>query len=277
MNSQQHLRSQGAFVSPAALGLHTLDATEYQMPPTLFKALSAQVAGLILVYGLARNGIFPALPLVMLAGIQGIFAAIVSALLISPRWWQIIHLIFLPAIVASVQLELPIEFYATGFFILLLTYWTSFRTQVPLFLSNRITVHRLAQHLPDRQALKVLDVGSGTGSFAVPLAKLRPDWTITGIETAPAPLWMSRYLGRKLKNLLLLRTDFWPHSLSDYDFVYAFLSPAPMPALWRKARKEMRSGSILISNSFGIPGVKPDKILEIDDSRQTQLLLYYIP
>ncbi|MET7015259.1 class I SAM-dependent methyltransferase [Uliginosibacterium flavum] len=212
-----------------------------------------------------------------LACLQGGLAAIVSALLLAPRWWWPIHLVFVPALVLAIQLQLPISIYAAGFFILLLTYWSTFRTQVPLFLSNRITVHRLAAWLADDQALKVLDLGSGTGSFALSLAQLRPDWRVTGIESAPGPFVISRWLGRKANNLTLLRADFWPHSLASYDVVYAFLSPVPMPSLWQKARKEMRPGSLLISNSFPIPGITPDKILSINDRRQTQLFVYRIP
>jgi hypothetical protein len=41
--------------------------------------------------------------------------------------------------------------------------------------------------------------------------------------------------------------------------VFAYLSPAAMPALWRKAQREMRPGSLLVSYEFEIPaasGVK---------------------
>jgi hypothetical protein len=45
--------------------------------------------------------------------------------------------------------------------------------------------------------------------------------------------------------------------LSDYDVVFAFLSPAAMPALWRKASAEMRPGTLLLSYEFSIPGTTP--------------------
>lgn len=247
------------------------------MPPALIKAIAPQAAGLIFVYALGRNGILPDMGLSGLAFLQGGLAAIVSVLLLAPRWWWPIHLLFVPALVLAMQLQLPLSVYAAGFFILLLTYWSTFRTQVPLFLSNHITVHRLAAWLTDDKKLKVLDLGSGTGSFALRLAMLRPDWAITGIESAPAPLGISRWLGRKADNLTLLRADFWPHSLASYDVVYAFLSPVPMPSLWQKARREMRPGSLLISNSFSIPGITPDKTLIMNDRRQTQLFVYCIP
>jgi len=247
------------------------------MSNPLLKALCAQLTGLILVYGLGRNGFLPDAGVFVLACIQGTLATITAMLLVSPRWWWGIHLVFMPLIVLACMLELPLMFYAGGFIVLLLIYWSTFRTQVPLFLSNRITVHRLVAWLPDTRPLSVIDIGSGTGSFVTKLARLRPDWAVTGIESAPAPYALSRWLGRKSANLALLRTDFWPHPLSAYDVVYAFLSPAPMPRLWHKASREMRPGSLLISNSFAIPDVSPEQVLALDDHRGTRLFIYRVP
>ena len=62
--------------------------------------------------------------------------------------------------------------------------------------------------------------------------------------------------------------------LDGVDVVYAFLSPAPMPALGEKARREMPPGSLFISNSFAVPDVEASDIVEIDDARQTRLYCY---
>ena len=69
----------------------------------------------------------------------------------------------------------------------------------------------------------------------------------------------------------------WQVPLGDFDVVYCFLSPQPMPALWDKARREMAAGSWLISNSFAIPAVTPSRRLELDDWRSSQLLLWQMP
>ncbi|NSL53842.1 class I SAM-dependent methyltransferase [Uliginosibacterium aquaticum] len=247
------------------------------MPTHIVKALAAQAAGLILVYSLGQNGWLPALPAIGLALLQGVLAASAALLLSSPRWWLPIHFLFCPALVLASASGLPTWLYGATFLALCLIYWSSFRTQVPLFLSNRITVHRLAASLPSSDSLKVLDAGSGTGSFVRHLARLRPNWKIRGLESAPAPLWLSRWLARKTPAAQLQRGDIWAHPFGEYDLVYAFLSPVPMPALWRKARKEMKAGSLLVSNSFAIPDVKPESIIKIDDRRQTRLYCYRIP
>ena len=72
----------------------------------------------------------------------------------------------------------------------------------------------------------------------------------------------------------ILRQDIWAADISGEDIVYAFLSPEPMPALYEKAKREMKSGSLLVSNSFAVPDVSPDEIWELSDGRKTRLYLY---
>jgi len=68
--------------------------------------------------------------------------------------------------------------------------------------------------------------------------------------------------------------DLWRTELSAYDVVYAFLSPVPMAALWEKAQREMRPGTLFISNSFAVPDVAAEQVIEVDDARQTRLFCY---
>ncbi|PAS99343.1 MAG: hypothetical protein BSR46_08640 [Candidatus Dactylopiibacterium carminicum] len=241
-------------------------------------AFLAQTGAALMAYSIALLGVLGRPPtLWTLAIAQAVLAAILSRLFSMPRWWQFIHLEFVPAIVLALQLALPPWLYAAGFLLLALVYWSSFRTRVPLFLSNRITVHRLAAWLPDTPNLRVLDLGSGTGSFVRRLARLRPDWQIDGAETAPAPWLLSRWLAHRQPNAQLVRQDFWQLDLGDYDLIYAFLSPAPMTALWQKASREMKPGALLISNSFPVPGRQPDELVSVGDRRGTCLFCYRAP
>lgn len=241
------------------------------------KALIAQFGSVALLFIVGRNGGLPFATPLALAVLQGAIAAFFAAGLRSARWWIGIHLAFMPCVVVAAASSLPPWLYLAGFASLALVYWSSFRTQVPLFLSNKITVHRLAAWLPDDIPLRVLDVGSGTGSLVKRLARMRPDWQVHGIETAPAPYWLSQRLCRKLANAHLARGDFWQDSLEGFDAVYAFLSPVPMSALWSKAVREMRPGTWLVSNSFEILRATPTHIVNIDDRRCTRLYCYRIP
>ena len=49
-----------------------------------------------------------------------------------------------------------------------------------------------------------------------------------------------------------------------------------MPQLWQKAKAEMRPGSLFVSNSFPIPEVEADLIVELDGQGNTCLYCYEI-
>lgn len=239
----------------------------------LSKALAAQSGALILTFMLAQSGRLPHMDIILLALLQGALAAILAALLRSARWWPLLHLAFMPSAVTLAAMDLPSYAYAAAFVVMAITYWSGASEQVPLFLSSKITTHRLLLHLPDTPGLRLLDAGSGTGSLTARAARLRPDWQITGIESAPLPHLLAS-LRQRHTGARSVRGDFWTESFADYDVVYAFLSPVPMPRLWQKARREMKPGSLLVSNSFPVPGTPPDFTLELEDRRGSRLFFY---
>ena len=136
--------------------------------------LGAQVGALVLLWLVVRTTGLAAAPL-SLALVQGALAVPLAAVLRSDRWWLALHLVFAPAIVLAMRVEAPAWIYLLPLCALLLVYGTSFRSQVPLFLSNRRTVERFAAWLGARGGQRILDAGSGTGSFSLRLARLRRD------------------------------------------------------------------------------------------------------
>ena len=96
----------------------------------------------------------------------------------------------------------------------------------------------------------------------------------TGVENAPATWAIGRLRTSALANCEWRWGNIWRTELRDYDVVYAFLSPAPMRALWEKVQQEMPPGTLFISNSFAVPGIAAEQIIEVDDARQTRLYCY---
>lgn len=248
------------------------------MPPALTALLAQFMALLVmgLVMIMVSTLVQGQLPdQIQWALLQGVIAAGIGHWLGMARWWLPINLLFVPALVAALAMALSPFWFLGAFLLLVLIYGKIYQTQVPLYLSSHVAVKTIASLLPQQHGFSFIDLGSGCGGLLQQLSKTRPDGDYHGIEAAPLPFLLSKCRG------ILGATgwhaswgNFWSLDLAHYDVVYAYLSPVPMAMLWRKIRKEMRPGSIFISNSFMIPGIEPEVTLKLDDFGGSTLYLW---
>jgi hypothetical protein len=204
--------------------------------------------------------------------IQGGIALALSRWRKLPAWWQWINLLFCPLLWLSRDNGIDPAWFLLGFLLLALTSLGSLWTRVPLYLSSRRAVEEVAAQLPQRPDVTVIDLGCGLGGLLKGLAGKRPDIRLHGVEMAPFNWLVSRLrLGRKADIRL---GSLWQVDLSAYDVVYAYLSPAPMARLWDKVSREMRPGSLFISNSFAVPGSEPDRTVALHDLNDSRLLIW---
>ena len=207
---------------------------------------------------------------------QGVLAAALGHWLGLRRWWLPLNLAFVPGLLALHSRQWPAWWFLAAFLLLLVINWNSFRERVPLYLSGARTRQRLSQRLADlAQDFRFIDLGCGLGGTLVQLARDYPRARLTGVETAPLVFLLAWLRCLPYRNCKVRYRSLWHEPLGDYDVVYCFLSPAPMAELWAKARREMRPGSLLVSNSFEIPGVAPIETIELNDWRGSRLLLWH--
>lgn len=200
-------------------------------------------------------------PQVLLA-LHSILAFLLSRWLGLTLPWQLFNLLLAPSVVAYLYFELPSGWAFGALVVTLLLYAPTFWTRVPYFPTHPRLYDTVAGLIPTQKSVKVLDLGCGMGRLLNYLGKVRPDASFTGVEISPlafalAKLWL-RLNGRE--NVSVRLKNFWNMSLADYDIVYAFLAPGPMPALWEKAREEMKPGSVFITNTFQVEGSETRKI-----------------
>lgn len=100
-----------------------------------------------------------------LALAQGVIAAALSRAWRQPAWWPPLHLGFFPAIVLAQQAALPAWIYLAVFLLLVLFYWSTFRTRVPLYLSDRKAWQAVMPLLPKTGTFRFIDLGSGLGGL----------------------------------------------------------------------------------------------------------------
>jgi SAM-dependent methyltransferase len=248
-----------ALASTERLSLEEAPRARAQGVP-LVRACIAQAAGGVAV---AAQFNFAAAPMVEPMLLQGLVAAAVGQTLRMPVWWLPINAAFVPAAVGLRSAAISPAWFLAAFAVLLILFWNTFRTRVPLYLSSACACERLAGLLPDSGPARVLDLGCGFGGVMMSLRRLRPDLDLVGMETAPLPSWLARLRLRRDSRSTVVRRDFWQEDLRNYDLVYAFLSPEPMERLWQKVCSQMAPGSLFVSNSFIVPGVAPDLTLPV--------------
>jgi SAM-dependent methyltransferase len=206
---------------------------------------------LLAVFLLARAGL--SVTYLHVALLQGAIAALLSWRLAS--WWRPIQFLFPLALLGANQLALSPGVFLAGFVLLLLVFWSTFRTQVPYYPSGRAVWDAVAGLLPQGRPVRAIDIGSGLGGLVLELARRRPESRFEGIELAPLP-WLASRLRARIAGgtARFIRGDYEQLDFAQYDLVFAYLSPAAMDALWRKAQREMRPGSLLVSYEFPIAG-----------------------
>jgi len=243
-----------------------------------FLALLSQLLSLLLCWllllALARM-LGWHLSLLGAACVQGAVAAVIGQRLGLSRWWLPINLGFVPGLVLLQGHTLPPWLLLLGFLILLMLNWNALTERVPLYLTGSAAEQCLARRLAALpEGFRFIDLGSGLGGTLLRLARQYPSAHFVGVETAPLTFGLCWLRCLFQRNCRVRFRSFWREPLAGYDVVYCFLSPAPMPALWDKARVEMNPGALLISNSFEVPDVEPQEILAIDDWRHSRLLIW---
>jgi hypothetical protein len=239
-------------------------------------ALFAQVISAIIIFGIYFK--FSLNFNLFFAGVlQGILAAVIGKKIQLKRWWMIINLFFVPALIFFNTFQIPRWSFLVGFFVILLLNWNSLKERVPLYLTGNKTQELLAGILKNnKQGFSFVDLGSGLAGTLYYLSKQFPESHFYGVETAPLVFFISWLRCIFRKNCHLKYRSIWSENLSQYDVVYCFLSPVPMPEIWKKAKSEMKKGSLLISNTFEIPDVPPTDTIKLHDWRDSQIIIWKI-
>jgi hypothetical protein len=282
------VRSKAKICNFAFFGKNALPGRERRAAPgwlpsfspstvALFSQIAATLATLMLVapvFALFEIEI----PLIAEALIQGGIAAFLGSRLGLAPWWLPINLLFSPALVSTLSFGIAPSWFLSAFILLFLIYWSVFSSQVPLYLSSRKAWAAVAGLLPSKAGVRFLDLGAGLGGMLSYLDTQHPDGNFSGMEIAPLPFALGWARKKATGGSYSLQWgDFWLLSLADQDVVYAYLSPVPMVRLWRKVCDEMPSGSRFVSNTFPVPGVEPENVVELDDFHHSRLYVYRVP
>lgn len=126
---------------------------------------------------------------------------------------------------------------------------------------KRQMLEALAMHAPE-QDMRIAELGSGWGGLAFALTRKFPSAEITGFELSPFPYWFSKIREVFHRRVSFERADFFERDLSAFNVVIFYLTPKLTERLSAKLRRDLKPGSLVISNAFSLPGWEPVQVRE---------------
>lgn len=118
-------------------------------------------------------------------------------------------------------------------------------------------VAEILKHLEKQNGI-VYDLGSARGGFAVGLMMTCPNLRVVGVDNSRLRIFFSR-----LRAWLFNRPaqficgDIFSANISSADAVYIYLDKSLMPALQKKLQSELKTNSIVITNTQYLPDWPP--------------------
>lgn len=156
--------------------------------------------------------------------------------------------------------------------------WSSVQTGItPTPTASKVKYHFI-RTLPQILSGTILELGSGWGTLAFPLAHRYPDCAVIAYESSLIPYLFCRlrHLWNPLPNLVFKRKNFFDEKFQDAALVVCYLYPGAMKKLKEKFQNELKSDAIIATHTFAIPGWTPVFTDTVADLYHTHIYHYVI-
>jgi hypothetical protein len=155
--------------------------------------------------------------------------------------------------------------------------WTTLRVGISPMPSSSKATRAILDLIPGNAGERITELGSGWGKLALAVTSHRPEAQVVAYELSLLPwMWSSgvaRLMGRR--GIEFVRRDFFDADLRDTDVVLCYLFPGAMERLAERLT-HLKAGSVIISNTFRLPGWQPDEVVELDDLYRTRVYRYVV-
>jgi len=140
-------------------------------------------------------------------------------------------------------------------FALLIFFLTiAFVTGAPFVPSTKPTASSMIRLAHLKPGMTVYDLGSGDGRLLFLAAK--EGGAAIGFEINPFLVvfsWIKKMASKERDRIGIRWQNFWQADFSKADVVFVYLLPWKMEKLAKKLQKELKPGSLVVSNSFIFP------------------------
>ena len=113
-----------------------------------------------------------------------------------------------------------------------------------------------------KKPLKVIDLGCGTGTLLLPLAKEFPEHEFVGYDWDWFVSKIIAFRCRKLKNVKIIRDNFMNADFKSYDLLLCFLDTKAADDLSLDLNGKLKKSAVVISSAFEIKDMQPSEIID---------------
>ena len=145
--------------------------------------------------------------------------------------------------------------------------------------SSRKAQQAMLSLMPEQTQGVIYELGSGWGQLACKVAAQCPQAQVVGVEASLVPWLTSKLLGLawRAKNARFRLGNFEKQNLRDGGLVLCYLYPGAMTQLAERFGNELRPGTVIITNTFRLPGWTPETTIELEDMHRTPVYRYIVP
>ncbi len=142
-----------------------------------------------------------------------------------------------------------------------------FRGFAPFISSRPKVIKKILNEIDfNHSKLKVYELGCGKAGFLRALEEKKPGWKFVGVENSFLP-WLIAKIQTSLNHskIKILKKNLFHVNLADADLIYCYLNIEMMKKLEEKFKKECKSGARIISYSFAMPNLEPEKVVRMEN------------
>jgi len=120
-------------------------------------------------------------------------------------------------------------------------------------------VKLIKQYKPDAKIF--YDLGCGRGTLTLRIKRELPSLLVYGVDNNPVRILFAALKSKILRQKIYFKKqNIFQTDLGEINIVYAYLWYDLMPLLEEKLQRELKEGSIVITNTSNFPNWKPKEI-----------------
>jgi len=157
----------------------------------------------------------------------------------------------------ALQLFLLLVLLALALFFSVQFFNLFFRSFAPYVSTKAKIIKEIVSRLELGKNSTVYELGCGNAGFLRAVRKKYPEAKLVGVEYSFMPYLIAQVQNALTKSRIkIIKKNIFKVDLAEADVIYCYLNIATMKKLKDKIMKEAKSGAVLISYQFPLPGVK---------------------